>query len=235
MIEEGDPSLGRNKSSYQDYIVPSFLSQVEYAHCWSWVWTNLIFASDTCLGFGAVLVPFIEDFLAQTLFFLALSLTSESFITERAQVDKIFSTAWKRPFHWIQGLLERSWLVGVLPLEILASYMFSQFLVIVIQVDQKTGTKTMRSDSHSFFHLTGGNSPCCGFWHFSNPLLWLSRPLQHPEPPSRWPSWLLANFNLVCWQIQNANKFFILCQHTNTNIARIANAVTITLYSKVTM
>jgi len=79
MIEEGDPSLGRNKSSYQDYIVPSFLSQ--------------------------------------TLFFLALSLTSESFITERAQ-----------------GLLERSWLVGVLPLEILASYMFSQFLVIVIQV-----------------------------------------------------------------------------------------------------
>ena len=28
MIEEGDPSLGRNKSSYQEYMVPSFLAQV---------------------------------------------------------------------------------------------------------------------------------------------------------------------------------------------------------------
>ena len=63
---------------------------------WIWsssVWKNLISANDTCLGFGAMLVPFIEDFLAQTLFFLAMSLTSESFITERAQVDKTFSTA----------------------------------------------------------------------------------------------------------------------------------------------
>ena len=34
----------------------------------------------------------------------------------------------------IQGLLERSWLVGVLPLEILTSYILSQFLVIVMQV-----------------------------------------------------------------------------------------------------
>ena len=33
-----------------------------------------------------------------------------------------------------QGLLERSWLVGVLPLEILTSYILSQFLVIVMQV-----------------------------------------------------------------------------------------------------
>ena len=34
----------------------------------------------------------------------------------------------------IQGLLERSWLVGVLPLEILTSYILSQFMVIVMQV-----------------------------------------------------------------------------------------------------
>ena len=66
----------------------------------------------------------------------------------------------------------------------------------------KNKEKTMTSDSHIFYHLTGGNSPCCGFWHFSNPLLWLSRPLQHPEPPSRWPSWSLAKFNLVCWKIE---------------------------------
>lgn len=79
MIEEGNPSLGRKKSTYQDYVVASFL--------------------------------------AQMLFFLAMSLTSESFITERAQ-----------------GLLERSWLVGVLPFEILTSYILTQFLVIVIQV-----------------------------------------------------------------------------------------------------
>ena len=28
MIEEGDPSLGRKKSTYQDYVVASFLAQV---------------------------------------------------------------------------------------------------------------------------------------------------------------------------------------------------------------
>ena len=33
-----------------------------------------------------------------------------------------------------QGLLERSWLCGVLPVEILASHILSQFWVIVIQV-----------------------------------------------------------------------------------------------------
>ena len=45
-----------------------------------------------------------------------MALTSESFITERSQ-----------------GLLERSWIAGVLPVEIIASYMMSQFLVMVIQ------------------------------------------------------------------------------------------------------
>ena len=49
-------------------------------------------------------------------FFLAMALTSESFITERAQ-----------------GLLERSWITGVLPIEIIASYIMSQFLVMVMQ------------------------------------------------------------------------------------------------------
>ena len=51
-----------------------------------------------------------------TLFFLAMALTSESFITERSQ-----------------GLLERSWITGVLPAEIIASYIMSQFLVMVMQ------------------------------------------------------------------------------------------------------
>merc|ERR1719210_2392115 len=50
------------------------------------------------------------------LFFLAMALTSESFITERSQ-----------------GLLERSWITGVQPVEIIASYIMSQFLVMVIQ------------------------------------------------------------------------------------------------------
>ena len=51
-----------------------------------------------------------------TLFFLAMALTSESFITERSQ-----------------GLLERSWITGVLPVEIIASYIMSQFLVMATQ------------------------------------------------------------------------------------------------------
>jgi len=50
------------------------------------------------------------------IFFLAMALTSESFITERSQ-----------------GLLERSWITGVLPVEIIASYIMSQFLVMVMQ------------------------------------------------------------------------------------------------------
>ena len=51
------------------------------------------------------------------MFFFAMALTSESFITERSQ-----------------GLLERSWIAGVLPLEILVSSMICQFLVMAIQV-----------------------------------------------------------------------------------------------------
>ena len=50
-------------------------------------------------------------------FFLAMALTSESFITERSQ-----------------GLLERSWITGVLPVEIITSYIMSQFLVMATQV-----------------------------------------------------------------------------------------------------
>ena len=55
--------------------------------------------------------------IALVIFFLAMALTSESFIAERSQ-----------------GLLERSYVTGVLPLEILASYIMSQFLVMVVQV-----------------------------------------------------------------------------------------------------
>jgi len=54
--------------------------------------------------------------IALAIFFLAMALTSESFIAERSQ-----------------GLLERSWITGVLPVEILASYILSQFLVMVMQ------------------------------------------------------------------------------------------------------
>lgn len=54
--------------------------------------------------------------IALAIFFLAMALTSESFIAERSQ-----------------GLLERSWITGVLPFEILASYILSQFVVMVVQ------------------------------------------------------------------------------------------------------
>ena len=53
-----------------------------------------------------------------SLFFLAMALTSESFITERSQ-----------------GLLERSWVTGVLPIELIVSYIMSQFLVMAMQVE----------------------------------------------------------------------------------------------------
>ena len=55
--------------------------------------------------------------IALAIFFLAMALTSESFIAERSQ-----------------GLLERSWITGVLPVEIMASYILSQFVVMVVQV-----------------------------------------------------------------------------------------------------
>ena len=51
--------------------------------------------------------------------------------------EDCFGKLYAAPFcntHTFQGLLERSWLVGVLPLEILTSYILSQFLVIVMQV-----------------------------------------------------------------------------------------------------
>jgi len=54
--------------------------------------------------------------IALAIFFLAMALTSESFIAERSQ-----------------GLLERSWITGVLPIEILSSYILSQFFVMVMQ------------------------------------------------------------------------------------------------------
>ena len=52
-----------------------------------------------------------------SLFFIGMALTSESFISERSQ-----------------GLLERSWITGVLPIEIILSYILSQFVVMAIQV-----------------------------------------------------------------------------------------------------
>ena len=55
--------------------------------------------------------------IALAIFFLAMALTSESFIAERSQ-----------------GLLERSWITGVLPIEILISYILSQFFVMAVQV-----------------------------------------------------------------------------------------------------
>ena len=64
------------------------------------------------------------------IFFLAMALTSESFITERSQ-----------------GLLERSWITGVLPVEIIASYIMSQFLVMVMQV----ADNSLMNSKHEFF------------------------------------------------------------------------------------
>jgi len=50
------------------------------------------------------------------IYFLAVALTGESFITERAS-----------------GLLERSWIAGVKPSEILASHILVQFVVMLVQ------------------------------------------------------------------------------------------------------
>ena len=57
--------------------------------------------------------------ICTSIYFIAMALTSESFITERSQ-----------------GLLERSWVAGVLPFEIIASYIMSQFFVMVMQVSK---------------------------------------------------------------------------------------------------
>ena len=60
---------------------------------------------------------FTPGMICLIMFSINMALTSESFITERSQ-----------------GLLERSWVTGVLPAEIIASYIMSQFLVMVMQV-----------------------------------------------------------------------------------------------------
>ena len=80
---------------------------------------SILFMDDPILGkedtdFREFITPGI---IALVIYFLAMALTSESFIAERSQ-----------------GLLERSWITGVLPVEILASYILSQFVVMVIQV-----------------------------------------------------------------------------------------------------
>ena len=80
---------------------------------------SMIHIEDPTLGdddtdFREFLTP---GMIVLAIFFLAMALTSESFIAERSQ-----------------GLLERSWIMGVLPLEILASYILSQFLVMIVQV-----------------------------------------------------------------------------------------------------
>jgi len=82
---------------------------------------DLMVVAETEPGLGRMETSFQEwvvpALLALSFFFQAMCLTSESFITERAE-----------------GLLERSWLVGVLSLEIVVSYVLSQFLIIVMQV-----------------------------------------------------------------------------------------------------
>ena len=62
---------------------------------------------------------FTPGMICLIMFSINMALTSESFITERSQ-----------------GLLERSWIAGVLPSEILLSNMMSQFLVMVIEVGE---------------------------------------------------------------------------------------------------
>ena len=80
---------------------------------------TMITIEDPALGFEETdFREFITPgIIALAIFFLAMALTSEAFIAERSQ-----------------GLLERSWITGVLPLEILASYILSQFVVMVVQV-----------------------------------------------------------------------------------------------------
>ncbi len=65
--------------------------------------------------------PSFTDFMAPGIiilivFFLALALTGEMFITEKRD-----------------GLLDRSWIAGVLPSEVLAAHVVTQFLIIVGQ------------------------------------------------------------------------------------------------------
>ena len=81
-----------------------------------------------------------------------------------------------------QGLLERSWLCGVLPFEILASHILSQLGVIIVQVCDYWYNLSTKSDScflnsTIFFHLClldlpkGGLGTCDCIWG-----LWSSLP-----------------------------------------------------------
>ena len=81
-----------------------------------------------------------------------------------------------------QGLLERSWLCGVLPFEILASHILSQLGVIIVQVCDYWSNLSTNSDSiflnstifpkSAFFYLPkGGLGTCDCVWG-----LWSSLP-----------------------------------------------------------
>merc|ERR1712198_784538 len=65
--------------------------------------------------------PSFTEFMApgiiiMIIYFLAVALTGEAFIMERSG-----------------GLLERSWVAGVTPIEILASHILVQFCVMIVQ------------------------------------------------------------------------------------------------------
>ena len=73
MVAEEQPGLGDEKINYQEYVVPAFLTQVGHDEL------------DADVDEDGEAIAIYSS--PQVIYFLAMALTSESFIAERAQVS----------------------------------------------------------------------------------------------------------------------------------------------------
>ena len=73
MVAEEQPGLGDEKINYQEYVVPAFLTQVGHDEL------------DADVDEDGEAIAIYSS--RQVIYFLAMALTSESFIAERAQVS----------------------------------------------------------------------------------------------------------------------------------------------------
>ena len=73
VVAEEPPGLGEEKINYQEYVVPAFLTQVAHDEL------------DADVDEDGEAIAIYSS--RQVIYFLAMALTSESFIAERAQVS----------------------------------------------------------------------------------------------------------------------------------------------------
>ena len=98
VVAEEPLELGEEKINYQEYVVPAFLTQVGHDEL------------DADVDEDGEAIPIYSS--RQVIYFLAMALTSESFIAERAQVSDtllwVFSICYQNINIWSYGYLASS-------------------------------------------------------------------------------------------------------------------------------